>query len=296
MSKPGRDGTSAAAAPADAAAAEAGRREFRYSRGDFERVRALIHRRAGIALAPGKQDMVYSRLVRRLRHHGLRSFAEYLDLLERDGGDEWEAFTNALTTNLTDFFREAHHFDALRGLLGAQPASARLQIWSAAASTGEEPYSIAMTAVEHFGGFHAPVAVLATDIDTQVLDTARRGVYPAERLAKLGDERRRRFFLRGTGPNEGYCRVRDELRRLVEFRPLNLLDARWDLRGPFAAVFCRNVMIYFDKATQRAIVEKILPLLAPGGLFFAGHSESFLHAADLLKSCGRTTYRRAGEA
>jgi chemotaxis protein methyltransferase CheR len=296
LTAPATAAAAAAPEPAAVSESETGKREFAYSRSDFERVRALIHRRAGIALAPGKQDMVYSRLARRLRHHGLHSFAAYLDLLERDGGDEWEAFTNALTTNLTDFFREAHHFEALRDLLAAQPRSARLRIWSAAASTGEEPYSIAMTAVEQFGSFSLPVSVLATDIDTQVLNTAQRGVYPLERLEKLSEERRRRFFLRGTGANEGFCRVREELRRVVEFRPLNLLDAHWDVGGPFVAVFCRNVMIYFDKATQRSIIEKVLPLLAPGGLYFAGHSESFLHAADLLRSCGRTTYRRAGEA
>lgn len=272
--------------------AVAARREFGYSRQDFERVRALIHRRAGISLAPSKEDMVYGRLVRRLRQHGLSSFREYLDLLERSGEAEWQAFTNALTTNLTAFFREPHHFEALDRLfagLGRRP----LRLWSAAASSGEEPYSMAICAVEHFGGFDAPVTILATDIDTQVLEAARRGVYPLERLDKMPLARKRRFFLRGTGDNEGQCRVVDGLRRMVEFRPLNLLDPQWDLRGGFDAVFCRNVMIYFDKATQYRILSRIVPLLARDGLFFAGHSESFFHATDLLVSCGRTVYRRA---
>lgn len=267
-------------------------REFSYSRQDFERVRRLIYNRAGISLAPSKEDMVYGRLVRRLRQHGLSSFHQYLDLLERSDDAEWQAFTNALTTNLTAFFREPHHFDALRQLFG-QLNRSPLRLWSAASSTGEEPYSMAMTAVEHFGTMDAPVKILATDIDTQVLDTARQGVYPLERVEKLPPERLRRFFQRGTGQNEGYCRVVEGLRRLVEFRPLNLLDPHWDLRGPFDAIFCRNVMIYFDKATQYRILSRVMPLLADDGLFFAGHSESFFHATDLLQPCGRTVYRKA---
>jgi chemotaxis protein methyltransferase CheR len=268
-------------------------REFRYTQQDFERVCALIRARAGIALAASKQDMVYGRLVRRLRQHGVASFGEYLDLLERCGdAAEWQAFTNALTTNLTAFFREAHHFDALRDLLGRLQREP-LRLWSAAASTGEEPYSMAMAVVEHYGSFDVPVKILATDIDTQVLDVARRGVYPLERLDKMPPERCRRFFLRGTGEHQGYCRVVDGLRRLIEFRPLNLLESQWGLRGPFDAVFCRNVMIYFDKATQYRILSRMVPLLAADGLFFAGHSESFFHATDLLQSCGRTIYRPA---
>ncbi|MDE0855049.1 MAG: chemotaxis protein CheR [Nevskia sp.] len=267
-------------------------REFSYSKQDFERVRRLIYNRAGISLAPSKEDMVYGRLVRRLRQHGLSSFHQYLDLLERSDDAEWQAFTNALTTNLTAFFREPHHFDALRQLFG-QLNRSPLRLWSAASSTGEEPYSMAMTAVEHFGSMDAPVKILATDIDTQVLDTARQGVYPLERVEKLPPERLRRFFQRGTGQNEGYCRVVEGLRRMVEFRPLNLLDPQWDVRGPFDAIFCRNVMIYFDKATQYRILSRVMPLLADDGLFFAGHSESFFHATDLLQPCGRTVYRKA---
>lgn len=267
-------------------------REFSYSKQDFERVRRLIYNRAGISLAPSKEDMVYGRLVRRLRQHGLSSFHQYLDLLERSDDAEWQAFTNALTTNLTAFFREPHHFDALRQLF-SQLNRSPLRLWSAASSTGEEPYSMAMTAVEHFGSMDAPVKILATDIDTQVLDTARQGVYPLERVEKLPPERLRRFFQRGTGQNEGYCRVVEGLRRMVEFRPLNLLDPQWDVRGPFDAIFCRNVMIYFDKATQYRILSRVMPLLADDGLFFAGHSESFFHATDLLQPCGRTVYRKA---
>src|SRR5262249_28100497 len=151
----------------------------------------------------------------------------------------------------------------------------RVLLWCAASSTGEEPYSMAITAAEAFGSLRPPVAILATDIDTSVLATAERGVYPLERVAALSAEQRRRYFRRGHGANDGYCRVADELRALIRFQPLNLLDARYPLRGPFSAIFCRNVMIYFDKPTQRAILARLAPLLAADGLLFAGHSESF---------------------
>ena len=272
-------------------------RQYPYAARDFERVRKLIHGRAGIALAESKQDMVYSRLVRRLRATGAPSFEHYLDTLERGGdAEEWQAFTNALTTNLTSFFRESHHFDSLATLLKAQPRGARILLWSAAASTGEEPYSIAMTAAEAFGTLTPPVTILATDIDTQVLATAERGVYPLERIEKLDDEQQRRYFRRGSGSNEGYCRVVDELRALIRFRPLNLLDPVWPMKGPFQAIFCRNVMIYFDKPTQLGIIEKMVPRLAPDGLFYAGHSETFFHAAHLIRPLGRTIYGHQGAA
>jgi len=265
-------------------------REFAYSKRDFERARELIRQRAGIALTSCKEDMVYGRLARRVRQHGLGSIGEYLDFLEGSDGAEWQDFTNALTTNLTAFFREPHHFDTLRELFARLRRQGPLRLWCAAASTGEEPYSMAMTAVEYFGGYDAPVSILATDIDTQVLATARRGVYAMQRVEKLERERLRRFFQRGTGANEGQCRVTEGLRRMVEFQPLNLLAPQWALRGPFDAVFCRNVMIYFDKPTQYRILSRIMPLLAQDGLFFAGHSESFFHAAELLHSRGRTVY------
>ncbi|MGB0221058.1 MAG: CheR family methyltransferase [Sinimarinibacterium flocculans] len=269
-------------------------REFGFTTADFERVRGMIHRRAGIALAPGKRDLVYSRLARRLRITGHRRFAEYLDALD-DAADtgEWQEFVNALTTNLTSFFREPHHFDRLRDQLASWPRGRRILLWSSAASTGEEAYSIAIAAAEAFGTLSPPVSILATDIDTAVLATAARGVYAEERVAGLPSSQLRRYFRRGIGANRGQCRVIDELRSLISFRPLNLLDARWPLRGPFAAIFCRNVMIYFDKPTQRALLQRFIPLLADDGLLFLGHSESLFEAGQLLVSEGRTAYRRA---
>lgn len=272
-----------------------GHRDFIFSDRDFRRVCQLIHERAGIALVDSKRDMVYGRLSRRLRALGLSDFGVYLDQLERSSdGEEWQAFTNALTTNLTAFFREPHHFERLHEQLAATTAAPRtpLALWCCAASTGEEPYSIAITACEAFGTMTPPVRILATDIDTQVLATGQRGVYTLERVASLDPERRRRFFQRGTGPNEGHCRVHPALQALIDFRPLNLLSPRYDIGGPFAAVFCRNVMIYFDKPTQRGIISRMVPHMDADSLLYTGHSENYLHAADLIRPCGRTLYRR----
>lgn len=270
-------------------------RDFHFTARDFDRVRKLIYGKAGISLADTKEEMVYSRLARRLRALRLDSFKIYLDQLEAGGDEqEWQDFTNALTTNLTSFFREPHHFDALRDFLAAQkPCDQTLKIWCSAASTGEEPYSLAITACEAFDSLTPPVAILATDIDTNVLATAGRGVYPLDRIDKLDDARRRRFFLKGSGATAGQCRVVEPLRKLLSFRPLNLLDARYPMKGPFDAIFCRNVMIYFDKPTQLAVLKKMVPLLSADGLFFAGHSESFFHAGDVIRSLGKTIYRRA---
>lgn len=271
-------------------------REFEFGDRDFRRVCELIHQRAGIALAPAKRDMVYGRLSRRLRALGLRSFRDYLDRLESGGEDEWQAFTNALTTNLTSFFREPHHFQRLQEELRLHAASAPLNLWSCAASTGEEPYSMAISACEAFASLRPPVRILATDIDTQVLQTAARGVYPVDRIAGLDAALRKKYFQRGSGANEGLCRVLPALRELVEFRPLNLLDRRYDVGGPFLAVFCRNVMIYFDKPTQRDILTRLIPHLDAAGMLYTGHSENYLHAADLIQPCGRTLYRRTAGA
>ncbi len=279
----------------DDVGAGSGARDFAFDERDFRRVSRLIHERAGISLSAHKRDMVYSRLARRVRALGMTRFRDYLDALEADGGPEWEAFVNALTTNLTSFFREAHHFDDLIRHLRAAPDEA-LTIWCCAASTGEEAWSIAIAACEAFDSLAPPVRILATDIDTSVLQTASQGIYPLERIAALSDRRKQAYFQRGSGPNAELCRVRPALQSLVTFRPLNLLDADYRLRGGFHAVFCRNVMIYFDKPTQYAVLGRIAPLLAPGGLLFAGHSESFGHAQDLVVPCGRTTYRAASSA
>lgn len=268
-------------------------REFVFTPADFERVRKLIYQYAGISLSAVKQDMVYSRLARRLRATGLKTFAEYLALLEKGDRGEWEKFVNSLTTNLTSFFREPHHFPILAEHLKKLQNRSSIKIWCSAASTGEEPYSIAMTVVEAFGGFNVPVSIMASDLDTSVLATAEKGVYPLERVGKLSPERMKRFFLKGSGAQEGHVCVRPELRRLISFQRINLLEANWPVRGPLDAIFCRNVMIYFDKPTQHKILARFTPLMHEDGLLFAGHSESFLHAADLFRSQGKTVYELA---
>jgi chemotaxis protein methyltransferase CheR len=270
-------------------------REFEFTDRDFERIRKLIYDHAGISLNPSKHEMVYSRLGRRLRTLGLSDFGDYLLLLENGDATEFEAFTNSLTTNLTSFFREEHHFPLLAELLQRHTGHGQIALWCSAASTGEEPYSMAMTAAEVFGTLTPPVRILATDIDTNVLAKAQQGVYAMERLEKMPEERIRRFFLRGKGQHAGQARVRDELRAMINYRPLNLLDADWAIRGQFHAIFCRNVMIYFDKPTQYRILQRFVPMLCPDGLLFAGHSESFHHAADLFRPRGKTVYEPAGK-
>jgi len=271
----------------------AGNAEFSFDVRDFERVRALIYQRAGISLHEGKQAMVYSRLSRRLRETGHRSFGSYLQWLENTvgaaGEQEWQEFVNCLTTNLTSFFREEHHFHALADDLKAR-AGRPLRIWCNAASTGEEPYTLAMTAVEALGA-KADVKIVASDIDTKVLATAQRAVYPADSRG-LDAERLRRHCLRGTGANAGRIRIRPELVKMIEFRPLNLMDTNWSLGEPFDIVFCRNVMIYFDAATQRRVLAKMHAVMKPGSLLYVGHSENFTDSKQLFRLRGKTIYER----
>jgi chemotaxis protein methyltransferase CheR len=263
--------------------------EFAFDDRDFERVRRLIHQRAGISLNDGKRAMVYSRLSRRLRETGHRSFAAYLQALEGGGSDaEWQEFINCLTTNLTAFFREEHHFQALVEELRQRRGNLRL--WCNAASTGEEPYSIAMTVHETLGNGHG-CSLLATDIDTKVLATAGRGVYQADARG-LDDNRLRTHFLRGTGANAGQIRVKPALAQMITFRPHNLMDARWSLGPPFDIVFCRNVMIYFDGPTQRRVLEGMHAAMKPGSVLFVGHSENFTESRDLFRLRGKTIYER----
>ncbi len=272
-------------------------REFAYTMQDFERVRGMIYARAGIRLEASKFNMVYSRLSRRLRALSLSSFRAYLDLLDADDAHEWQAFTNALTTNLTSFFREPHHFDVMEKYLAEHGRrGAKFRIWSAACSTGEEAYSIAMRVVEHFNSWTPPVQIIASDLDTTCLDTAAAGAYPLARLENLPPALLKRFFMRGRGANEGKARVRQEVRKLVEFQQLNLLSDAYPVEGVFDIIFCRNVMIYFDKATQRKVVERLAARLRPDGLYFAGHSESLLHVSDTLKLVGQTVYAHAEQA
>ena len=265
-------------------------REFHFTQSDFARVCQLIYEHAGISLGESKQELVYSRLSRRLRATGIQTFAEYLRLLESNDVVEWEEFTNSMTTNLTSFFREPHHFpllaEQLRTLSGKHPVN----LWCSAASTGEESYSMAMTVMDVMGRNASQVNIIATDLDTKVLVTAREGIYSEDKIAKLAPDIVKRFFQRGTGKQAGMVNVRQELRDMISFRPLNLLHDNWSIRYPIDAIFCRNVMIYFDKPTQLAILKKFVPLLRNNGLLYAGHSESFHHADAYVKLRGKTVY------
>jgi chemotaxis protein methyltransferase CheR len=262
-------------------------REFPFSVEQFRLISDRIYRFSGIRLPEAKREMVYARLARRLRSLGLQSFDDYVRYLDLEPA-EWEHCTNALTTNVTSFYREEHHFDTLAAYAAALPASRPIRVWSAGCSTGEEPYTIAMCLSQ--ARPEADFKVIASDLDTQVLATAREGVYSLQSVTKLAPERQKRFFLRGTGRHEGRARIRPEIARHVEFQRVNLMDAQWPLEAGLDAIFCRNVMIYFDKPTQRRLVQRYAGLLAPHGLFFAGHAESLLDQGRCFRLRGQTVY------
>jgi chemotaxis protein methyltransferase CheR len=227
----------------------------------------------------------------------MQSFSEYLDRLQDNpNAPEWQEFVNSLTTNLTSFFREQHHFPVLQEHLLKFSSQGRINIWCCASSTGEEPYSLAITAMEAFKSMNPPVRIIATDIDTNVLKTAQAGVYRDEVVAKMEPNLLRKYFLKGSGAQDGMVRVRPELQQIVSFRPLNLLSADWQMRPGFAAIFCRNVMIYFDKETQLKIIRRFAPLLLPEGLLFVGHSENFAQARDSFVLKGKTIYEVVKQA
>ena len=265
-----------------------GDKEFRFSPKDFKEVKKRLYALSGIKLSDSKDSMVYSRLARRLRALKISSFKEYLAFVEHDA-QEVERFVNALTTNLTSFFRESHHFDILKEHLQKNRRS--MTIWCAASSTGEEPYSIAMTVVEALGTFNAPVKIIASDIDSQVLATARMGIYPLKMVESLSHEKRKHFFHRGKGAKLGKVRVVPELQNMVTFKKINLMDQVWDIPDSLDVIFCRNVMIYFDKPTQLRLIKKMVSRMPDNGLYFAGHSENFSHVSDVLIPLGRTVYR-----
>lgn len=266
-------------------------REFAWADADFLRVQSLIYQRAGISLHDGKHAMVYSRLSRRLRDTGHTSFGEYLSWLENHDGPEWQEFVNALTTNLTSFFREHHHFQILHDYLVANRAKKSWRIWCNAASTGEEPYSIVMTATEALGS-SSGFSLVASDIDSKVLATASQGVYRVDGMKNVDDAKLQKFFLRGKGTNQGMVRVKPEVQSKIDFTMVNLIKDGWPFREPFDIVFCRNVMIYFDAATQRRVLERIHAVMVPNGLLFVGHAENFSESRDLFVLKGKTVYER----
>ena len=271
--------------------------DFQLSEAEFDRLRALVREHTGISLAESKRQLVYGRLARRLRALKMDSFSEYIKLLERGEPAELEEFTNAVTTNLTSFFREPHHFEYLAqemlpGAVTRAAATRRLRLWCCAASTGEEPYSIAMVLREAqslLAGYD--VKLLATDLDSNVLAHGRAGVYGRDRFNAIQGRRLSRFFEETA---DGKLSAVDELRDLITFKQLNLMH-EWPMKGPFDAIFCRNVIIYFDKDTQRMLFERMSALQRPGDFLFLGHSESLYRVSDRYELIGRTIYRRLAD-
>ncbi|MDF0604262.1 chemotaxis protein CheR [Neisseriaceae bacterium TC5R-5] len=270
---------------------------IKFTRTDFRRVCALIYQRVGISLNDSKIHMAYARLAKRVKLWGGSSFTEYLDFLESDAeAAEWQNFINALTTNLTFFFRESHHFEALQQHAQLhQTADHLYRVWSSATSTGEEAYSIAMTllAVRSSSKTFC-FELLASDIDTSVLQQASRGVYDFERTEAMSLQQVHRFFDKGVAANAGKVRLKQEVRDCISFFQLNLVASSWPSLGMFDVIFCRNVLIYFDKPTQAVLLSRMAQLLRQGGLLFLGHSENILHLSDAFTACGKTCYRLIG--
>jgi len=270
-------------------------REFVFTGNDFKHVQKLIYDHAGISLSEQKKDLVYSRLAKRLRQHKIHRFDTYLQLLDDIDHPEWQDFINALTTNLTSFFRENHHFIRLSSYLKEKfpraTADNPVKIWCSASSTGEEPYSIAMTVASAYERLDPPVKILATDLDTQVLEKARKGIYQLDIIGKFTSVQKSHFLLEGSGSKAGQVMMRPELKSLITFKQLNLL-ADWPMKGKFDIIFCRNVMIYFDKPTQYQILENFAKHLTKNGLLIVGHSESFPAASHIFKLDRQTIYIR----
>ncbi|RYZ01190.1 MAG: protein-glutamate O-methyltransferase CheR [Myxococcales bacterium] len=269
-------------------------REFEMTDADFNRIRRLLKDRSGIDVGAGKRQLVYGRLTRRLRALNLRTFNDYLALVEDANADEARSFLNSLTTNVTELFREEHHFELLRERLVPEVTALgtrRLRIWSAGCSVGDEPYSIALTLASLPELSTWDLKILATDIDSEVLAQGREGVYQMDRIAKLKPNMRA-LFSRGVGSKTGLARAGDRLREMITFKQLNLLQD-WPMSGPFDVIFCRNVIIYFDAPTKEQLVRRFSSLLRPGGYLLLGHSESPAAAsAPLLESSGRTAFVR----
>lgn len=267
-----------------------------YAPADFERISKILYEVSGIRMPPTNEALVFSRLSRRVRELGLKRFADYVDHIEGPANrDERTAMVEALTTNTTRFFREDYHFatladDLLSDLAANARGGARVRLWSAACSTGEEPYSVAATVLRHFpDAVNHDFRILATDINRQVLARAERGEYPSVCAEGIAADTARLMF-EPAGP--GMLRVREPLRSLVSFRYMNFMEP-WPVRGPFSAIFCRNVMIYMEDATQARVWAGLASVLAPGGYLFIGHSERIgAEFKDQLQLVGKTTFRR----
>ncbi len=270
-------------------------KEFNYQDADFLRVKRIAYDFAGIDLNESKKNLVYNRLAKRIRFLEQNSFSEYLDYVEAQGESEFVQLINAITTNLTFFFRENHHFEyltetAIPELLKWNKASKKIRIWSAGCSTGEEPYSLAIILKESVPS-DWDAKVIATDLDTQVIETGQRGVYKIDRLKGVTEERKKRFFLKGEGSNAGFIKAKPELQEIIEFGQVNLMS-EWAIPPKVDIIFCRNVVIYFDKPTQAKLFDRYAERLPDNGHLFIGHSESLYKVCDRFELLGKTIYRK----
>ncbi len=275
---------------------------MRLSEGDFKFICQFVYETTGIVLNDSKREMLYRRLTRIVRERKLNSFADYCQLLREQGEQEKDFFINAITTNLTSFFRENHHFEYLTteeipALIKSKAAEAngkkRLRFWSSASSTGEEPYSLAITILEAMKSDLSmwDIKILATDIDSNVLAKGKAGIYDVNRIEDIPQKLKQSYFFQGCGKSSDSVKVHDKLKNLITFKQLNLLHD-WPMKGPFDAIFCRNVIIYFDKKTQIELFARYYELLAPGGLLFLGHSENLGNYQQYFSNVGRTIFRK----
>lgn len=272
-------------------------RQFPMTDDNFRAVKDLAYRYTGINLTDKKREMIYSRLSRRIRRLKLNNFTEYTNLIVDESNPEIPEFINAITTNLTSFFRENHHFEFMKStvlpdLRERHKKDHRIRMWCCAASTGEEPYSIAMVVNEMLGALRWDIKLLATDLDSNVIEHAKQGIYNKERIRGMSDERIRKWFdpVRKEG-QKSFMKVKPGLQNLITFKCLNLLE-RWPMSGPFDVIFCRNVVIYFDKPTQKVLFDRLANLMAPGAYLFIGHSESLYRVSDRFENLGHTVYRK----
>lgn len=272
-------------------------KEFDFSDKDFQRVKKLVLEHTGICLSDIKHDMMYSRLAKRIRQLRLNNFGDYIDLIESGDESELGNFTNSVTTNLTSFFREKHHFEYLKStlipaLMKSNADTRKIRIWSAGCSTGEEPYSLAMTLKETIPDSAGwDVKILATDLDTNVLETGSNGVYSMERVNGISPAVLKRWFNKGKGEREGLVKVSSELRDMIMFKQLNLMEPL-PVKPGVDVIFCRNVVIYFDKPTQTILFDKYAETLRSDGYLVIGHSESLHKVTERFKSLGQTVYQR----
>ena len=270
---------------------------------EFRRLREFIHAHSGIALSGHKRALVCSRLAKRLRHHNLQHYSDYYRLLTENDPDGLElvAMINSITTNKTEFFREPHHFRFLAEEVFPayrnNPNRQRpIRLWSAAASTGEEAYSLAMTALEVMPSFNErDIRILATDIDTDVLSRAENGVYTHEQAKQIPEALLHRYFLKGQVTHEGKILAKPVLKSLIRFRRLNLQDDPWPMQAPFDVILCRNVLIYFDKPTQLRLFRRMAGMLKKDGYLMLGHSEAIYGLVDYFKPVGHSIYQCRGK-